>query len=115
MPDKPIRKTQARIAERERRRRQEERKERLKYLLPLAAAAILLALGLGLYFYPSLANSSQTVQGANGAHFQANTEKIDLGDEPLGKTVNATFDIRNTGDGSLTLTVPQIASVLEGC
>jgi hypothetical protein len=115
MSEKPIRRTQARVAERDRRRVQEERKERLKYLIPLAAGAILLALVVGYLVFPSLANPSQGAKGANGGHFQANTEKIDLGDQPLGQTVHASFDIQNTGDGTLTLTVPQIASVLEGC
>ncbi len=67
----------------------------------------------GVFF---LANPSFSL-GSNGSpgHFVVNTDKIDLGNEPLGKTVHASFDVKNTGDGPLTLNTDQVATVLEGC
>ncbi len=116
MSEKPMRKTQARAAERERRRAQQERNERLKYQIPFAVAGVLALLAVAYVVFTVFVQPSQAaVKGVNGPHFQVNTDKIDLGDEPLGKTVQAAFKITNTGDGTLNLTPPQIATVLEGC
>ena len=46
---------------------------------------------------------------------QVSTERLDLGKQILGKTVHASFDVSNTGTGALTLSLPQVATVLEGC
>lgn len=46
---------------------------------------------------------------------QLSTERLDLGKQTLGKTVHASFEVSNKGAGVLTLNVPQIATVLEGC
>ena len=46
---------------------------------------------------------------------QLSTERLDLGKQTLGKTVHASFEVSNKGTGALTLSVPQIATVLEGC
>ncbi len=116
MAENHIRKTQARAAERERRRSQQARNERLKYQIPFAAAGVLALLAVAYVVFTSFVQPSQNVvKGVNGPHFQVDTDKIDLGDEPLGKTVQAAFKITNTGDGTLTLTPPQMPTVLEGC
>lgn len=46
---------------------------------------------------------------------QVSTERLDLGKQILGKTVHASFEVSNKGTGALTLSVPQVATVLEGC
>ncbi len=116
MSEKPLRKTQARTAERERRRTQQERNERLKWQLPFAGAGVLILFAIAYVVFTTAAKPSQPVAtGVNGPHFQVDTDKIDLGDEPLGKTVQASFNVKNTGDGTLTLNAAQMAKVLEGC
>lgn len=46
---------------------------------------------------------------------QVSTERLDLGKQILGNTVHASFNIQNTGKGTLTLSVPRSATLLEGC
>ena len=115
MDQKPIRKTQARTAERERQRALRQRNQGLKWQIPLAAGGALLLI-VAYFVLTTVSQPSQaSVKGVKGPQFQADTEKIDLGDQPLGKTVLAAFNVKNTGDGTLTLSVPQIATVLKGC
>jgi hypothetical protein len=116
MSQKPVRRAQVRVAERERERARRVRNESLKWQIPFAAAGVLLLLAVAYFFFTSSAQPSQAGnKGVNGPQFQADAKKIDLGDEPLGKTVQAAFNVKNTGGGTLTLTVPQIATVLQGC
>lgn len=58
-----------------------------------------------------------TPQRGNGGppKLQVNTERLELGKQVLGKTVHASFDVKNTGPGTLTLSVPASVTVLEGC
>jgi hypothetical protein len=116
MSENHIRKTQVRVAERERRRAQQGRNERLKWQIPFAAAGVLALLAVAYFVFTNFTQPSQAVvTGVNGPHFQVDTEKLDLGDQPLGQTVHASFNVKNTGDGSLTLNPAQIATVLQGC
>ena len=116
MSENHVRKTQVRAAERERRRVHQARSERLKWQIPFAAAGILALLAVAYFAFTNFAQPSQAVvTGINGPRFQVDTEKLDLGDEPLGQTVHASFSVKNTGDGSLTLNAAQIATVLQGC
>ncbi len=116
MAGKPIRKTQVRVAERERRRAQRERNRRVKWQFPLAALGAVIVLALAYFVFGGVAKPSTAAgPGVKGARFQVDVEKIDLGDEPLGKTVQAAFNVKNTGDGTLTLNPAQTATVLEGC
>lgn len=46
---------------------------------------------------------------------QVSTDRLEMGKQILGSTVHASFDIKNTGTGTLTLSVPASATVLEGC
>lgn len=43
------------------------------------------------------------------------TDRLDLGKQIFGKTVHASFQVKNTGTGTLTLSVPRSPTVLEGC
>jgi hypothetical protein len=40
---------------------------------------------------------------------------IDFGDVPVNKLVKASFMVSNTGDGPLSLGVPPVPEVLDGC
>lgn len=114
MADESLRKTQTRVAERERRRLQEERNRNLKTAIPIVAGIIiLLAVGYALF---TLANqSSQPVTGVAGPRLQVDRDQIDLGRQKLGNTVRAVFNLKNLGDGTLNLKVPQTVTLLEGC
>lgn len=46
---------------------------------------------------------------------QVSTERLDLERQSLGNSVHTSFDLRNTGKGALTLSVPRSATLLEGC
>ncbi len=116
MAEQPhVRKTQARIAERERQRALQERNERLKWQIPIAAGLILLVLGVASLIFSTARPSSAAPGGAGGPQFQVDTQKIDLGDQPLGKTVKAVFNVKNTGGGTLSLKTPDMATLVDGC
>lgn len=113
MSEKPLRRTQLRVAERERRRQQQIRKRKLIKVVPLGilGAVILLALG---YSVITTFTEAVSLQGGTPT-LQVDTEKIDLGDQKLGQTVHASFNVKNTGTGRLSLNVPSSPKVLEGC
>lgn len=46
---------------------------------------------------------------------QVDIERIDLGVQPFERPVRASFQIRNAGTGTLTLSVPRNTTLLEGC
>ncbi len=116
MEENRVRKTQARIAERERRRTEREKKEKIKRNIPLI---VLGALGLLAVIYGVLSlvykPAAPAAAGLSGPHIQVDNQMIDFGNVPLGKTVKATFNVQNTGDARLTLNTPQMAEVKEGC
>ena len=58
-------------------------------------------------------NASPQVTGA--PKLQSNQDKIEMGDIKLGQTVNAEFDLTNTGDRALLFTTKPYIEVLEGC
>lgn len=103
-----IRKTEARMIERDRRRQARERSQKLWRTLGFVAVGVLLALGLGLVIYGSQA-------GSGAPRLQLDREQVDFGDQHFNNPVRASFKITNTGDGALTLNVPKVATVVEGC
>ena len=116
MSRQPIRRTEARNQERDRRRAQLERNQKLKWQIPFAAAGGLILLAAAYFAFASFTKPSQpATTGVNGPQFQVDTEKIDLGDQALGNTVHASFNVKNSGDGTLTLNPAGTATVLEGC
>jgi hypothetical protein len=42
-------------------------------------------------------------------------QKVDLGDVPLGQTVEVTFNLANIGDQQLRFTDPPYIELVEGC
>ncbi len=116
MSDQPsIRKTEARIAERQRARAEEQRKGMMKKFIPLAVV-FLVAVFLVFVGLTTLAKtSSENIQGATGPRFQVDREKIDMGKQIFNNTVRAAFTVKNVGDGTLKLEAPKVASILEGC
>lgn len=58
-----------------------------------------------------------TPQRGNGGvpKLQVSTERLELGKQILGNTVHAKFEVTNTGQGTLALSVPASVTVLEGC
>ncbi len=115
MAENSTRKTQARIAERERRRRQEERGQTLKTVVPVIVG-ILILLGVG-YSFLTLTNrpTAPINAGVVGPRLQVDRDLIDLGKQHLGNTVRAVFNLKNAGDGTLTLNVPRLVTLLQGC
>ncbi len=109
MSNQPVRKTQARMIERQRAQQQVERRDAITQFLPyVIAAAVVLFIGIAVYLVMN--------QPATGTpRFQVDQEKIDLGDQPLGKTVRAAFTVKNGGDGTLKLDVPKVATLITGC
>ena len=114
MADNPLRKTQARVEERERRRRQEERNRSLKTAIPVVAGIIIL-LAVGYSLFTLATQSSRPVSGVVGPRLQVDRDQIDLGRQKLGNTVRAVFNLKNLGDGTLNLNVPRTVTLLTGC
>lgn len=54
--------------------------------------------------------------GSGGTpQLQVSSERLDLGKQLFNQNVRASFEIKNTGTGTLTLQVPRVATALEGC
>lgn len=109
MDNQPMRKTEARVAQRERARKQAERRNTIMHTLPFVIAAVgVLALGIGVFL---MTNPSAT----GTPRLQVTQDKIDLGNRIFDQPVRAAFTVKNIGDGTLKLETPRIAEVIEGC
>ncbi len=116
MSEPLIRRTQARIAERERRRKQEENKQRLLKIIPLAVMSLLAVVGIGYVVLSSIVKPPRPANpGIIGPRLQVDQEMLDLGNRPLNVPIRAQFNVKNTGDDTLNLVVPQVVTALEGC
>jgi hypothetical protein len=116
MSDKPpIRKTQARIAERERARAKEQRTGMMKKFIPLAVVFLVAVFVLFVGLTTLNQTSNQNVQGATGPRIQVDREKIEMGKQIFNNTVRAAFTVKNVGDSTLKLEVPKVATVVDGC
>lgn len=84
-----------------------------------AGVIVLIAGGLLLLGLVAVAiwNSVAGTQGIGGGKpsLSVDTEKIDLGDVPLGQTVSAAFTLTNTGDAPLTFSRAPYIQVAAGC
>lgn len=109
MSDQPIRKTQARLMERERARKQAERRDTIIHTIPFViAAAVVMFIGVAVFLM-----LNQTASGT--PRFQVDQEKIDLGNRIFNQPVRGVFTVKNVGDGTLKLETPKVATALEGC
>ena len=108
------RRTEARILEREHRRQERERKAKLWRTLAFSGIGLLVIAGIALIAYATL-QPGANISGANGPRLQLDRDQIDFGDQHFNTTVRATFKVTNAGDGTLTLNVPKLATVVEGC
>lgn len=116
MAEQPIRRTQARVAERERRRRKEEQKGKLLKIVPLTLVAILAIVGVGYTVYTKTVKPPRAANaGVIGPRVQVDQEMLDLGNRPLNVPIRAQFNVKNSGDDTLNLVVPQVVTALEGC
>lgn len=111
MAEKPTRKTQARVTERERSRVLQQRNRNLKKVLPMMLGAA----GVLFIVFVVWTTANQATPGTAGPKLQVDREQIDLGPQIFNRPVRAQFQVTNTGDGTLKLTVPQLANALEGC
>ncbi|MDE3091175.1 MAG: hypothetical protein KGJ80_17535 [Chloroflexota bacterium] len=109
-----MRKTQARVAERERRRQQEERNKNLKIAIPVVVG-IVAVLAVGYSFFMQATPARPVNTAVVGPHLQVDRDQIDLGKQRLGNTVRALFNLKNTGDSTLKLNVPRTVTLLQGC
>jgi len=112
MSDQPMRKTQARTAERERQRAKQRQKENLMRLIPIGAL-VLFVITAVVYVFSTQSNANTT--GVNGPRLQVDHEKLELGKQIFDRPIRAAFNVKNVGDGTLKLDVPKIVNALEGC
>ncbi len=114
MSEKPMRRTQARIAERERQRAQVQGQRGWSVLL-LGIAVVAFAVAGYLIFEGTRQPAPATGGGVVGPRLQVDREQIDLGDRKFNQPVRAVFTVRNAGDAALNLNVQKQVAVLEGC
>jgi hypothetical protein len=79
----------------------------------IAGIAMLAVAAVGIFIV--LGTNQRGQQRGLGPRLALNTERIDLGKQPLDKTVRAEFAIKNTGDQLLTLDATEPIRALEGC
>ena len=107
---------QARVAERERRRKEREQRQKLFKIVPLVIVAIIAVIGVGFTVYTNVAKPPRPANaGVIGPRMEVDREQLDLGNRKLNEQVRAAFTIKNSGDDTLNLGVPQSVTALEGC
>jgi hypothetical protein len=92
---------------------------RLGAVLAMGAGVMVLAVAGFMLYRNSMPASgpsaSFTPQVTGAPRLSADKQKIDLGDVKLGQTVQAAFEIANTGDRPLQFTQAPFIEVVEGC
>ncbi len=112
----PMRRTQARIAERARRHKEQERKDKLRTTIPIVVMAIVAVVGLTYFVYTRTVKPPRPANaGIVGPKLEVDREDLDLGNRPLNVAVRAQFTVKNSGDDTLNLDVPKVVTALEGC
>ena len=87
----------------------------LAIVLLVAAAAAILLLQSTKQLSTDTPTSSGALAGAGHPQLVVDQEQIDFGSVPVNKMVKASFKLTNAGDTPLTLSVPPVAQVIEGC
>jgi hypothetical protein len=86
-------------------------KKNTKWLLPVAVILLTAIVALGLFWIFAAPNRGN----AGSPQLQLSAERIDFGKQTFETPVEARFEVKNIGTGTLVLTVPQVATLLEGC
>lgn len=83
--------------------------------IALAAAGLVL-LGLAAFALWRSASTPKVTPEVTGApKLKVDKTDVDLGDVPLGKTVEVAFELTNAGDRQLRFTDVPYVEVVEGC
>lgn len=92
------------------------RKGTPSWLLWAGLAVVGVLAVVGLLAWQAGEGTELDVAGAKGTpNLVVDQTAIDFGDVPVNKMVKASFLVSNTGDGPLSLAVPPVPEVLEGC
>jgi hypothetical protein len=84
-----------------------------KSLVPFLGAGLLLILGAAAVF--QFSKPGNTLEQNGAPNLNADVEEINLGDIPVGQTVQASFKITNTGNQPLKFSEAPYIEVKEGC
>jgi hypothetical protein len=88
-------------------------------LMVVLAGALLLIVAAFFVFRGNSGSSSTPPANftpeASGGHLKVDRDSVDLGNVPLGKTVQVAFTLTNTGDRTLKFTEAPYIDVKEGC
>lgn len=87
-------------------------KKSFPWIWVFISTLILVLVGGGIWWSQSPTESGP---GESGPRLAFDQEKVDLGRQPLDKTVRAQFKITNTGDRTLTLDASAPVRAIEGC
>lgn len=77
----------------------------------LVGGLVLIVVAVGILAWVALAPN----KGGGVPQIQVSAERLELGKQIFDRPVRASFTVTNAGNGALTLNVPRIATVLEGC
>jgi hypothetical protein len=81
----------------------------------LALGGLLLVAAAAFSLTRSKADPNFKPEVTGSSSLKANQEKVDLGDVPLGQTVQASFVLTNVGDKPLRFTEEPYIEVAAGC
>lgn len=102
-----------------RKNRQKAPQQPQRNLLPwvlVGGIVVLIAAAIAIFAGQSGPDQPTTPAKVTGSpRLEVDNDRIDFGDLPLGKTVKASFKLTNIGDEPLTISVPSVAEVVEGC
>ena len=79
------------------------------------AAGFLVLLAAALLLFGDKPPSRAAIEVSGQPRLRVDRELVDLGDVPLGRTVEVTFLLTNVGDQPLRVTDAPYAEVIEGC
>jgi hypothetical protein len=94
---------------------QQPQRNLLPWLLG-SGLVVLIAIAIAMLAKQPTPDQATTPAKVTGSpRLEADKDRIDFGDVPLGKTVKASFKLTNVGDESLTISYPPVAEVVDGC
>lgn len=81
---------------------------RTPWLIILVGLVLLVVAGV-------ILSGRQNGEGSGRPLLQVDRDKVDLGNVPLGQTVEVTFNVTNGGDGLLRFSQPPYTELAAGC